>query len=74
MCSLSVRDSAMNSLAGLTELSLLSCYLPRNLIHDIEPQASSNGTSRAISIPTELEFPATGTVRDGTGSVDPDWL
>jgi hypothetical protein len=37
LCSLSVRDSGMNSLAGLTELSLLSCYLPRNLIHDIEP-------------------------------------
>ncbi|MEV8455702.1 hypothetical protein AB0467_26140 [Streptomyces sp. NPDC052095] len=37
LTSLTVRDSGLISLSGLSKLSLLSCYTPRNIIQDIEP-------------------------------------
>ncbi|WP_198533816.1 leucine-rich repeat domain-containing protein [Streptomyces odonnellii] len=38
--SLTIRDSGLNSLEGLTDLSLLSLYAPRNFIRDITPLMS----------------------------------
>ncbi|MEU9620464.1 hypothetical protein [Streptomyces sp. NPDC048155] len=49
--SLTVRDSGMNSVSGLADISLLSCYAPRNFIHDITP---------LMSIPKLLNLDLTG--------------
>ncbi|WP_327368804.1 hypothetical protein [Streptomyces sp. NBC_01217] len=49
--SITVRDSGMDSVSGLSDLSLLSCYAPRNLIHDI---------TSLMSIPRLLNLDLTG--------------
>ncbi|MEU3218212.1 hypothetical protein [Streptomyces sp. NPDC006971] len=37
---LRVRDSGLESVSGLSSLSILSCYTPRNLIQDVTPLMS----------------------------------